>query len=195
MASKRDVEILLGLWGMTLLFPILRLFLLVNDTNTGTFFYFSGFAGYFVLGYYLRRFSPKLDRWALLLLMLIPVGASVGCKLGRLEVNFYDLFWYLSIFVVMMAVAWFHVLRAMALHLNGDSRFVRLLTLFSNCSFGIYLMHIFVLRYCLWGFMPGGGVQILTSVAITIVVCFAITYIVSFLPFASYIIGYQKKKS
>ena len=54
-ASKREVEFYLLLWGVTLIYPYLKLWLLVNESNTGLLYYFAGYVGYFVLGYYLKH--------------------------------------------------------------------------------------------------------------------------------------------
>lgn len=51
-ASKREVEFYLVLWGATLIYPYLKPVLLINEGDTGLLYYFSGYGGYYVLGYY-----------------------------------------------------------------------------------------------------------------------------------------------
>lgn len=54
--SQKDLQIVLSLWGLTLCYPILEQWIDVNETNTGVLYYFSGYAGYFLLGFYLKLY-------------------------------------------------------------------------------------------------------------------------------------------
>lgn len=61
--SKRELEAYLLLWMLTSFLPYLRLWIPSIGADTyfnpsPTFYYFSGFAGYMLLGYYLRRYNP-----------------------------------------------------------------------------------------------------------------------------------------
>ena len=104
-ASKREEEFYLGLWALTMCYPILKLFLSINESNTGVLYYFSGYLGYFVLGYYLNKYQEAITLKKLLLPVFIAVAAPVACKLMHIEVDFYSVFWYLSIFVAILTVA------------------------------------------------------------------------------------------
>lgn len=104
LASRREVECLLLLWVATLFFPILRMFVSVNEGNTGMFYYFTGYGGYFLLGYYLRRYGLQISRFVWPLLILTPFVVAIACKQLRCEIDFYDLFWYLSVLCAMMAL-------------------------------------------------------------------------------------------
>ena len=60
-ASKREVELYLLLWVITLCYPILKLFVGINEGNTGVLYYFSGYIGYFILGYYLKKYPEFIS--------------------------------------------------------------------------------------------------------------------------------------
>ena len=72
-------------------------------------------------------------------------------------------------------------------------------TFLSRLSFGIYLVHIFVMRYLLWNYEPvrAVGFYILQTGIIT-VLTFALSaiacWLISFLPGARYLIGYKSIK-
>ena len=148
-ASKREVEFYLLLWLISLCYPILKLFLKIQDGAENILYYFSGYAGYFLLGYYMRKYPQVLAFKRLLPLLIISLAAPVLCKVFHLNVNFYSLFWYLSVFVVIMCAVWFQGIFSYGKrHLS--SWMLGRLELISNLSFGIYLSHIFIMRYILW---------------------------------------------
>lgn len=149
-ASKGELLFLLSLWGVTLLYPVLRLFVTVSEGPTGPLYYFAGYGGYFVLGYYLTHHYRSYNPWLLFAGLMLPLCCAVVCKLGRVEVDFYSVFWYLSATVAMMCAAWFQIALQTLRRVRFPERAGRLLTDFSNCSFGIYLCHIFIMRNVLW---------------------------------------------
>lgn len=53
-ANRKEIDFYLCFWAVSLCYPILRLFVDINLSNTGILYYFSGYVGYFLLGYYLR---------------------------------------------------------------------------------------------------------------------------------------------
>ncbi len=154
-ASRREVELVLIAWAITLCYPILKIWLTVSDGAEGMLYYFSGYVGYYLLGYYLHRWRPRISLPVIALLFVVPFGAAIGCKVTHVEVDFYSVFWYLSIFVAMMAVAWFSlVMRYVPLDVSPTSRFWKTVNSLSRFSFDIYLMHIFVMRTLLWRYLP-----------------------------------------
>lgn len=75
------------------------------------------------------------------------------------------------------------------------------ITMVSNLSFGIYLIHIFVMRTLLyeWSVIQGFDnyyIQTFVVVVLTCIGSFVSYYIISKLPLSQYIIGYtvHKKK-
>ena len=195
-SSKRELDFYLLIWAITLCYPLLTLCLSVNRTVTGMLFYFTGYAGYFVLGYYLHKYRPSIKAYALVAMIVIPVVLLFVHKYYGFDGDFYDLFWYLSIMVAVMCVAWFVGVQQVSTRYQiGGGIF---LLEFSNASFGIYLMHIFVMRYVLWNcdfivYSLGGIGQLAITWLLTLVISFILTYLISFFSFAEYIIGYKHK--
>lgn len=196
-ASRSEVRFYLFLWGITLCYPVIRNYIGVNETHTGILYYFGGYAGYFLLGYYLKTYVDRMALWKCLLLMVLPISIAVVIKIKQLSIDFYDLFWYLSILVVMMAVAWFMWMKRLDIPYNGKSVLHRYLVLVSNCCFGIYLVHIFMMRSIIWQWewlQDLGVIQILTVTLLTFAGSFTVTWLISYLPGAAYIIGFKQKR-
>ena len=149
-ASKREVELYLGLWLATMCYPLIRSIMSVNEGTTGTLHYFGGYAGYFLLGYYLKQYVKRISLWINALLFVIPLGLAAIMKVGNISVNFYDLFWYLSILIAMMSVGWFLLVSKFTPQFNPASKIHKSIVIVSNCCFGIYLSHILVMRGLLW---------------------------------------------
>lgn len=196
-ASEKELRFYLLLWGITLCYPWLRMAVGVNDTSTGILYYFTGYAGYFLLGYYLHTHHTSTPLWMLPLLIIIPLGCLLCYKGFGGNGSMYDLFWYLSIFVALMSFGWFEIIRrSRRLMKIGCGN---LLTISSNCSFGIYLVHIFVMRYLLWKvdfivYGLGWVGQLVMTWFLTILLSLAVTYAISLLPFGEYIVGFRTKR-
>lgn len=189
-ASKKNLELILMIWGVTLLFPFLKEIITVNNSESGTFYYFSGYAGYFLIGYYLKNHINNQNIFLILALIVIPILIAIYCKLANLDVDFYQMFWYLSILVTMMAIGWFMLIKKTF----ENKKAVNLITTFSNCSFGVYLIHIFIMRYFLWNLdfisAHGGLIQIILTTILTLGISYLLVFMISKLPFSKYIIGY-----
>lgn len=188
--SKKDIELILMIWGVTLIFPLLKEFITVNNSESGTFYYFSGYAGYFLLGYYLKNYINKLNIFFILALIGIPILIAIYCKLSDLDVDFYQMFWYLSIPVTMMSIGWFLFVKRDFV----NKKALNVTTTLSNCSFGVYLIHIFIMRNFLWNLdfisAYGGLIQIILTTILTLVISYLLVFMISKLPFSKYIIGY-----
>jgi surface polysaccharide O-acyltransferase-like enzyme len=197
-ASQKEEEFYLGLWGISLYYPILSSWLSINQGNTGILYYFTGYAGYFILGHYLKKYPERISFKCVIPWMGISILAPIICKIAHIQVNFYEVFWYLSIFVVIQCIFWFQTISKMKLHFNAWLE--RIFTKIANLSFGIYLFHIFIMRYVLWECdfiqnMDSYIVQTITIAIITFVLSTASCYLISLLPFAASIIGYKEKKA
>ena len=87
-ASRRDIRLVLYVWGVTLLLPYIKMvapalgytgnygnmgILGVCDWNSyGTFYYVSGFIGYLILAYYLAKYPPQWS-WKRTLAVTVPM--------------------------------------------------------------------------------------------------------------------------
>jgi len=196
-ASRREIEFYLCLWGITMCYPLIRDYVIVNESHTGILFYFGGYAGYFLLGYYLNKYVD-LSIWKILVLLVLPLLVATIVKSSGTKVDFYDLFWYLSIFVAMMCIAWFMIVKKMHMTYDNYSQLHRAVVVVSNCCFGIYLVHIFIMRSLLWNWSfiqeLSGILQIGIVTILTFVGSFLVTWLISYLPWADYLIGYKQKR-
>ena len=191
-ASRREIEFYLGLWGVTLCFPLLEFVVNVNEGTTGVLYYFTGYAGYFVLGYYLQTYPERLSYKWLLPAMAVAILAPALCKVWNVQVDFYSMFWYLSVFVVVQCLFWWKVMCSMTNLLKGHSGTV--ISIIAQLTFGVYLVHIFVMRYVLWqcdfilAIQPY-VLQTFVITALTFAGSLAICWLISLPPFSKYLIG------
>lgn len=194
-ASRQELEFYLVLWSISLCYPFLKYVVDINTSNTGILYYFSGYVGYFVLGYYLKTYPNRISWKMLLPALAVSIVVPVICKLQHIEVDFYDLFWYLSIFVVIQCACWWRAICSIVQRAFGKktSRFI---TKLSKMTFGIYLIHIFIMRYILWRCdfilnINNYYLQTATIIVLTFVLSALCTYLIGLLPKSQYLIGYK----
>lgn len=193
-ATKRDVEMYLLLWVVTLLYPYLRLVLTINTGPTGILYYFTGYCGYFLLGYYLKKWViPQgislAKALACIAVIIICVAIVFVAKKLNPEVKICELFWYLSLPVAAMSVAYFMLLSRVRVPKRCKSAVAEL----SMLSFGVYLVHILIMRTFLWNipFIHDSGplLHIPIVAVLTMVLSWTITWILSRLPLSKLTIG------
>lgn len=195
--SKKELEFYLFLWLVTLCYPLLKGYFQINDSNTGIFYYFSGYIGYFLCGYYVNRFYQNIRIKYLLFPVLLSLIAPVVCKVLQWKVDFYQVFWYLSIFVFIQCLIWFVLIRKRLT--GGGNNLNKKAENISNLSFGVYLVHIFFMRSIIWKWdwilsIQNYIIQTLIVFILTFIFSIVFCYLVSLLPFGDYIIGYKQKK-
>lgn len=131
--------------------------------------------------------------------LLLPIAGTSHTFLTKRcsKIVYPTLFWYLSIFVAIIAMTWFAIIQK-NVSLIHSSRIKKYIIRFSNYSFGIYLIHILVMRYILWKValisQLGGVIQIILTFILTIVISYLLISCVSKFKFAQYIIGYSEHK-
>lgn len=205
MPSEKASGLFLGLLSYATA-PCIGLFFMVSGAlllpvkeETGILYYCTGYVGYFLLGHYLNKY-PEAVSWRFLLpAVFMALLAPVFCKWKQYEVDFYSLFWYLSIFVVILCTAWFKGLSQYGKLILEQEKIQIGITWVSNLSFGIYLMHIFVMRYMIWRWtwiqnMDNYIGQTLLIVVLTFLLSVLGCYLLSWIPGAAYLIGYKQKK-
>ena len=184
--EKKELQIYLGICLFTTMIPLIRdwaaggattviygpsglprqaLFPLWGEASWnayGTFYYFSGFIGYLLLGLYFRKFVGELS-WKKTLGIAIPCyiagfAISFGGFLRRVYETAEGAFpvgglvekavWWETtwcndtIGVVLMAIAWILVFKK----IKAEGRFYKNVLLpVSKASYGIYLMHLLIL--------------------------------------------------
>ena len=188
-ASKREVEFYLLLWGVTLLYPYLTLVLKVGSSTSGILYYFTGYVGYYVLGYYLKRYYKKINILHILASIFFAIAIPAAIYCSGIEFDFYSVLWTLSLPVALMAFCWYMMFMRLP---NKYSSFA---VNASKLSFGVYLVHMFFLKRIIWNLdficdMPGLSLmQTLAIMLITLFVSYFVVWLISKLPFSKYLIG------
>lgn len=194
-ARVKEIEFYLLLWLVTLCVPFVELFTSVNESDTSWLYYFHGYVGYYVLGFYLhnyleRRISMRRKFMFSFVFVCISVILPIMLLMLNVEVDFYSLFWYLSVTVALQCVVWWSVVKRLMREIPKLPSFVVQL---SKLSFGIYLVHILVMRNVLWqtAWMQemNGIVQILVCTILTFIISAAVSWCLSKIPYVRAIIG------
>lgn len=193
MEKLTNVKYMLVLWFVSLCLPYLNAWI-PNVWGTRGDFYsilgqFGGYMGYVVLGYYLKNKIVPLrvfcKRYFFFLLAVI-----IGIPLFFLTVKYPSvpnstLYAYLTINVACMVVLYFVILQALP---TGNEIMRKCLVELSQKSFGIYLIHIFIIREVLWNVWAtcfphaSYAVQIPLTAVAAFLLSYAIIKLISLIP-------------
>ncbi len=216
--SRKEERAFLILWGFTTILPLLRPIAasVTGSANLwgecpwnefGTFYYVSGFIGFLVLGHYFRKYIGDLS-WKKTLAAAVPfwlIGYAVTAggfwHLMPSELGFplsapyetaveMETTWNFTTFGVMMqTVAYFLLIRKIT---ASGWLYEHVILPVSKLSYGIYLMHMFVLTP-VFSWINSTGITmplvIFSSAAVTYVICSIIARLLAFLPKSKYIVG------
>ena len=212
--SKRGEQIFIGAWALTTLVPFLHQAALAilgraevygeaNWNEFGMLYYISGFIGYVVLAHYIRTYVDW--SWRKTLAVSIPlwvVGYAISAlwfwahipqeypinESIDLAVLMEQSWRFCSTGVAMVTISLFLIFKK----INCSGWLYKVVKPISKVSYGIYLMHIFVLVAAVH-FIRNTGIAtpwvILSSTAVTFIICAVISYAVSKLPFGKYFVG------
>lgn len=193
-ATKREVEFYLLIWAITLLYPYLKLLLTINNTPTGILYYFTGYCGYFLLGYYIKKhiitvgISKKMT-FVCIIAIFVCVMLVFISKSFYPDVSISEMFWYLSLPVAVMATSYFLLLSKVKI----PPIFFTVVSRLSSLCFGVYLCHILIMRNLLWNIdfihNSGGLFHIPVVALLTIILSWTLSYIISKLKFSKYLIA------
>lgn len=119
--------------------------------------YFAGFIGYFMFGYYLRNFTPKISQRNMMICGLILFLISTAFVVFLIVSHYIDTWknFYLTIFPILQATGIFIFFRFFEEYCNGHQQSIsnrlfssiknsfvgKAITSISICSYGIYLTH------------------------------------------------------
>ena len=200
-APRRAVEAYLCVWFISTFFPYLRdctgdIYGECYWNEYNMLWYFSGFLGYVVLACYIRRWLDWSRRRSLAagsILFIIGYAVTAWIWYHRITsattLQELELSWrFCTPNVVMMSFGAFVIIKALVEHRENTPAIISAV---SRQSYGIYLMHIFVLGavYMLVeGLMPT-PLTIAVVGLTTFLICCGLTKIISILPLSRYIIG------
>ncbi|WP_155112509.1 acyltransferase [Metabacillus mangrovi] len=176
-ASRKNIELFLFLWFIcTAVFSLISK---LYDVEIGfEAFPASGYIGYFVMGYYLHKYSFKTSTKAFiyglgatgLLLTIFATWALTEKSNGVFDGFFYK---YLNVSVIFMSAAVFLFFKDGQKYIKKPENTVTPLKPFIEASLGIYLIHPFillvlqrVLEFDAFSMNPLYGVPLLAAVTI-----------------------------
>lgn len=198
-ASKKELQGYLCLWALTTLLPYIHLVFpgVLGEcfwNPTPLLYYYTGFVGYLLLGYYLKKYG-RLSILTSSILLLVGYGVTAYIFCSRIDttltVDKLELSWQFCTFNVMAAsVGLFSLFQAITA--KGTSAFGRLMTNVSNLSYGMYLGHIIVLNfyYELWKDVSSSVLITVPCITVcTLVTVYVLMRLLSFLPKSKYLVG------
>jgi len=191
-ATEKEILYFLGIWLITTLFE--SIYLKSYNPNL-QLTYFAGYIGYFVLGYYLsikkfeEKYSGKLLGTITLLSILFTsiITYYLTSIKGSLDEEFFR---YLAPNIILLSTTvfiWFKKTKIASPKLN------KIISAVNQYSFGIYLVHVLVLRLLknlglTWSFIhPLVGITITTLLCF--VLSFGIIYVLRKIPGGKYVAG------
>lgn len=201
-AGKRAEEVYLALWFVSSFFPYIRSFVgyiygecYWNEYNL--LWYFSGFLGYVVLAHYIKNYltwgsKTQITVGILLYFAGYLVTAVIWYNriLTATTLQELELSWrFCTPNVIFESIGSFLIIQSIFSKKDRENALVREV---SKLSYGIYLMHIFILGIA---FSIVSTMRLSTPITIlitgvsTFVCCIFISRIISFIPNSEYIIG------
>ena len=155
-ATRRQKEIILGLWALSTFLPYFTEYISKYAFGTcewnsfGLFYYFAGFNGYMLLGHYIQHYVNW--SWTKTLSVALPLllagflitynGYSYIMNLPDKTPEQVELFWtYNTPNVAMMTLACF--LLVYRIRITADSRLAKWLAHLTTCGFGVYMIHYY----------------------------------------------------
>lgn len=198
-STKKEIKYFLFLWLIVMCFPYFNAFIDMREGDYRLLSTFSGFMGYMVMGYYLRRFPIDLNSLYNKTVMGIGIlifSVVIPIIFYKIPIKGFDpgtvLYNYLSISVVMMSIGWFIFIQNMN-SIHSNRIFSNVMKELSVMSFGIYLVHIFIMRRLIWNWIPVGALPLWFEIVVVSIVTFALSYlivkIISKLTIGKYVIG------
>ncbi len=190
--SKKDLRFYLGIWAVTLLLPYLNLlnpeFTTSINFNNGYLYSFYGFLWFAVMGYYIRRYvNIQKYRWWHYLIFVILVILPAILYLTPIPHNVIQD--RMTINMVALCICYYVIIK----HMSISPRWEKIFYNFAQHSFGIYLVHILVMRRILWPLLEPYNIhyliQIPLVVAATAFCSYMTVHLFSKLPGSKYIVG------
>ncbi len=203
--SKKVVVFYLCLWGITLCYPYLDNLLYLHNLmtpNADILYYFSGYAGYFVLGWFLKNKPIHQNNRNLIILVIGCVFFTcykITDKICHLGIDENDGFYFQSLAIAFFSVFWWYTCLSLSkLNFIKSNIIKTIIKTIANYSFGIYLCHILIMRPYLWNsplicHITNYPLQTFTIVAFDFGLSLLLCYLISYLPFSKYIIAYHRE--
>ena len=140
--SQKEILYVLIIWLFTLIIKIPGFIIYFPKIDLT---YFSGFIGYFILGYYLSKIKFQEKLISILLVLLGVIVTIVATWFFTIKNSiFYEYFYeYLSLNTLMVSIGVFILFKKMNI---SNEQLNSIVLKLSECCFGIYLIHPLVLK-------------------------------------------------
>lgn len=192
LASRREIEFYLFLWVISLCYPLLNRYFDLRENVASWVYYFHGYVGYFVLGSYLNLYglSSKVRRFVYSALVIFSVALPLCNYFMEWHWPMIPTFWLRSISVALVCVFWWELTQILAPRFETERLVICHL---SKLTFGIYLVHIIVMRGVLWRLewmqLLPGVVQPIICAGLTLFLSYIFSWGLSKFKISKYIIG------
>lgn len=198
-ASKRQLQFVLLLWTINLLFPYLNLLSPDFFDSSGSHYwmlnYFGGFVGYFLLGHYLHRYPVRMG-WNREWLVVLSGLVIYICVLGILKMRQCDIVSYFMNYLqigIALIVAFCIIVAQRLSAYSWTMKWQNIINPLARYSFGIYLIHPMIVRDLVWSFFVHHRMPALPETfaiaIISMLLSYGILRILSCLPKSKYIVG------
>lgn len=200
-ASQKAIQFYLYIWIFTLAVPYIHLIFpeILGEcfwNQTPMLYYFSGFLGYMILAFYIRKFRPVLKVWHCVISILLIIGGyaiTVGGLISQIGVAEYvpdlEITWkFESINVGMMTVGLFLILKDVTI----PNMFKGITVDISKLSYGMYLVHIMMIdlfNNLLSPMLDSVVLKILLISICSFVASYLVVKLLSYLPKSKYVVG------
>lgn len=176
---------------LTFFCPNLTSIFNVNGNYYWTLVYFGGFLGYWILGYYLKKYPIRLGFnfkcvtlvcgaiiYPIVIYAIKARGGHTEILLDNLQIG--------SVFLVALL---YTIMQNIRFSENTQS----LITSVAKYSFCIYLTHIYIARELYWGIFDGSKIHIFPRTfliaVLTLLTGYFLTKLLSYIPKSNYITG------
>ncbi|MCL5244789.1 acyltransferase [Cellulophaga sp. 20_2_10] len=199
-STKKEYQFILLLWLSTILLPYISFVLPDFYHIDGNYYfilnYFGGFLGYMLLGVYLRKYPivlPKPKAIAVILsLIVIAVLPILYCYLFKRDL-ITTINNNLSISSVLLVTAIFIFFQNFG---STNVKFNNFINYLAKYTFGIYLVHIMIVRNVVWHIYSLFRVEPLNPLIetpliaiVSMIICYACVKLISKLPQSKNIVG------
>ena len=107
---------------------------------------------YFIYGYIIskEKISKKVKNISIIaLLFTLTIPTFIATKLMLLKQSYFFLDDYRNIYTFIITTSLFIIIKYYFENYNKENKFTKIITHLSNSSYGIYLLHVFVIEYLL----------------------------------------------
>lgn len=193
-ATKGELEAVLLMWVISLSFPIITFYLdMPAFDHRSAWYYYGGFIGYFILGWYMTHYEISWKKIILSFVLAVLIFAVIKLQQTP-DKSAYDMetYCYLLPSTICYCFGLFGLIMKLVPNDMSDKS-KTIFTSLSACTFGVYLIHVLFLTRFLkrtdWldSLSVGGAIGV--RWILTAIFCFIVISLLRKLPYSKYIVG------